>query len=480
VAKRSPPIELPFTNGFYLSRSKPLSSQRCVNWYPQDNAIPSLSQSSLYGTPGIKQILDDLEGIGRGAKVFNDVLYVVAGESLYKIVRTVNPDGTDSISKEYIGIIEGEADVIMDKTALQLAIVVPYGKSYVYTESTEILTDISGASNFLGPAIDVVAINSYFVFAQADSRIIFQSNVNNGLVYGALDYWQITQFPTVKGLMVYRNQLYVMGESVTVPFYDAEQLEFSFRPIPNSVIDSGLAGQYSKSLFRGSFVYLGSGENAERGVWLFNGGQPEKLSTEPIDYIIQNETPENINSARIERHSQNGAEFVILSIGDWCFVYDLVSSRWHERRSRIPYGSSFIDVPWRAKAITQAYNRVFVLDSDSGLLGELDDLTYNEYGISIHAYIITQPFINLGQRTRVPAIEAYFDVGNTDTLQLMWSDDGGYNWSDTISRSLGAIGEYGRRVVFDRIGAFSNTRMLRIDYTGQNPRSFNALMAATL
>lgn len=480
MARKSPPIELPFSNGFYFSRSRPLSSQRCVNWYPQDNQIPSLSQSGLYGTPGIKSVLDELDGTGRGAFVFNNILYAVAGQKLYRINRIVNPDGTDTITNTVIGDILGDVDVIMDATRLQLAIVVPGGQAYIYTESTGILTNVTAVSNFLAPAIDVVAIDSYFVFAQQDSRVIFHSNPNDGLTYGALDYWQIQQFPTVYGLIVYRNQLYAMGESLMVPFYNSETLEFAFRPVPNAFIDSGVAGVYAKSLFRGSFVYLGSGKNAERGVWIFNGGQPEKISTEPIDYIIQNENPESISSARVERHSQNGAEFVILSIGDWCFVYDLVSGRWHERRSRIPYGSSYLDVKWRAKCITQAYNRVFVLDSAEGYLGELDDLTYNEYGINIHAYVITQPFINLGQRTRVPAIEAYFDVGNTDNLQLSWSDDGGFNWSNTMSRSLGAVGEYGRRVVFDRLGAFPNSRMLRIEYTGTNSRSFNALMAYTL
>ncbi len=480
MAKRSPPIELPFSNGFYLSRSRPLSSQRCVNWYPQDNQIPTLSQSGLYGTPGIKSVLSGLSGTGRGAYVFNNVLYVVAGQKLYRINRLVNPDGTDAISQTVIGDILGDVDVIMDSTRLQLAIVVPGGQTYIYTESTGILTNITATANFLAPAIDVAAVDSYFVFAQQDSRIIFHSNPNDGLTYGALDYWQIQQFPTVYGLIVYRNQLYAMGESLMVPFYNSETLEFAFRPVPNAFIDSGVAGVYAKSLFRGSFVYLGSGKNAERGVWIFNGGQPEKISTEPIDYIIQNENPESLSSARVERHSQNGAEFVILSVGDWCFVYDLVSGRWHERRSRIPYGTSYLDVKWRAKCITQAYNRVFVLDSSNGYLGELDDLTFSEYGINIHAYVITQPFINLGQRTRVPALEAYFDAGNTDNIQLSWSDDGGFNWSNTMSRSLGAVGEYGRRIVFDRLGAFPNSRMLRIEYTGTNSRSFNALMAYTL
>jgi hypothetical protein len=215
---------------------------------------------------------------------------------------------------------------------------------------------------------------------------------------------------------------------------------------------------------------------------LFSGGQPEKLSDNTIDYIIQNQTPEAIESARMVRHSQNGAEFVALFVGDWCFVYDLVSGRWHERRSRINTGSLFLDVPWRANNVIQAYNKIIVTDSAGGNLGQLDDSIHTEYGTLIHSYFITQPFLDRGRRIRVPAIEIMCDVGNAenDAMQLMWSDDGGFNWSDTISRKIGGDGDYGRRVVFDRLGALSNTRMLRVDYTGEKPLSVNAMMATII
>ncbi len=84
----------------------------------------------------------------------------------------------------------------------------------------------------------------------------------------------------------------------------------------------------------------------------------------------------------------------------------------------------------------------------------------------------------MGVRGKVWAIEAYVDVGfnANDQLQLTWSDDAN-TWSNTLSRSMGAVGEYGRRIVFDRLGSFPNYRILRFDYTGENQCSFNALMA---
>lgn len=485
MARRTLPIQIPFTNGFYESRSKPLSSQRCVNWYPQDQTNQALSQSSLFATPGIQEVLTGLDGVGRGSHVWNGVLYIVCGQKLYRVDRVLNPDSTSTLTPVDVGTIAGSAPVIMASIKAQLCIVVPKtvastsGNAYIYDGA---LTDITNNANFLDPVTSVVALDSYFVFAQYNTRFIFHSNLNDGKIYNAVDFWEIQQFPRCVGLQVYQNNLYAMGDYKTVPFYNAEELEFAFRPSPNSVIDTGLAGSYSKAEFRGSFVYLGSGENAERSVWLFNGGQPEKLSDNTIDFVIQNQIPEVIESARIVRHSQNGAEFFAMFFGDYCFVYDFVSGRWHERRSLISFSGSLIDVPWRANNIIQAYNKVYVTDSAGGSLGILDDTLHAEYDQPMHSYCITQPFIDRGRRIRISAIEVYCDVGNAEgeAVQLEWSDDGGYNWSQPMSRKIGGDGDYGRRVIFDRLGAVPNTRMLRITYTGSKPLSINAVMASIL
>jgi hypothetical protein len=477
MAKRIGRIELPFTDGFYLSRSKPQSSKICINWQPNDNTQATLSGSNLYASPGLSEVLDGLDGIGRGSHSFNGVLYTVNGEKLYRIDRTVNPDGGESYSPVEVADIPGSGRVIFASTAGQLVIVEPDIRAYVYDGAT--LTDLYGVANVMTPIRDVIQINSFFLFCQTGTNWLFHSALNDGKTYAALDRWQVTQIPETIGLINFRGQAYVMGEYSTVPFVGRASNQFAFQVIPNGIIDCGLAGTHAKTLFRGSFVFLGSGENAEQQVWLMSGAYPQTISTEPLDYLIQNESRESIQTSFMMRHSQDGAEFLCFRIGDYCFVYDLVVGRWHERRSRIPFGDDFLDTPWRVNSITQIYNKVFVTDSADSILGVIDDLSATEYGINLHRKVRTQPFMNMGIRQRVWAIEAYFDVGYSDeeNLQLRWSDDGGFTWSNWISRPLGAVGEYGRRIVFDRLGAFPNTRMLEFVYTGINPASFNKLLA---
>lgn len=476
-------LPLPFTGGFYLSRSKPLSSQRCINWYPNYSDSNALNPENLFHCSGLRELTTTGSGINRGMFVMNNKLFSVNGDRLYRIDRVVNPDLTVSYSTVDLGEIEGTDRVQMDASRTQLAIVVPGLISYIYPDGGS-LTEITDP-DFNGPADDVVFIDGYFVFYKTGTNEVFHSQPNDGLNYGGLDIYPVPQLTLVKGLGVFRNQLYVFGQSLTVPFNNVAGLNFAFLPIPNAVIDTGLATKYTKTKFRQSYVWLGSGENAEVSVWLYSGGAPQKISTEPIDFLLQNMTDDEISRAFMLRHSQNGAEFIVLNIGDYCLKYDLAASGragvpiWHEQRSRIPAGDDYIDSPWRVSSIAQAYNKVFVGDAVDGRIGEIADELGTEYGINMACIVDTPPLSNMGVKSKVWAIEVFTDVGvdADDVMNLSWSDDGGFTYSNKLARSLGAIGEYGRRVIWNRLGSFSIARKLRIEYSGEYPRGINKLQA---
>lgn len=67
-----------------------------------------------------------------------------------------------------------------------------------------------------------------------------------------------------------------------------------------------------------------------------------------------------------------------------------------------------------------------------------------------------------------------------DTIALQWSDDNGYKFTEPLVRGLGLAGQNGRRIIFNRLGSFPNTRVLKITYTGTTPVSINKIMANVL
>ncbi|MBB04065.1 MAG: hypothetical protein CML03_00835 [Pseudooceanicola sp.] len=487
MAKRSGRVELPIGGGFFVSRSRQFSSRECVNWFPNWAESAALSDANLYPTPGISEVFpDEGTGVGRGAWVMNGVPYFVSDTKLYRIDRTIDAGGAETLSKTILGDIRGIKRVSMASIKNQLVIVVPGESSYLYTEGGTLdeITD----PDFNGPANDVVAVDSYFVFCKTGTNELFHSQINQGADYSALDRTTVNQASEVIGLQVYRNQLIAVGRNVMVPYRNVGAAEFAFDPQPGAVVDSGLAAVHAKSASRGSFVYIGGGENEEVGVWVFGGGAPSKISDESIDYLLQNATAEEIEESYAIRHSQGGADFVVFTVGARTLVFDFAASNlsgqkiWHERSSRIPVGPDKQPIQWRVSAIVQAHNRVFVSDILDDRIGLLDDDVYTEYGINIHRVMTTQPFQQAGVRTRVCQIEAYMDAGNNsaDKVAMSWSDDGGYTWVNPMLRGMGAIGEYGRRITWHRLGTFPRLRVLKFEYTGANPCAFNKLMANAL
>lgn len=107
---------LPFSQGFYVSESLPVSAQECVNFYPNLPQTVTVTQQSLFGTPGLIEIATaaaDNE-FSRGIHVFDGVPYAVNDGVLYRIDRTFNAFGEAVFSAVNVGSgLPGTQRVVM-------------------------------------------------------------------------------------------------------------------------------------------------------------------------------------------------------------------------------------------------------------------------------------------------------------------------------------------------------------------------------
>lgn len=468
-------IEIPFTNGSYQSRSKPFSSQRCINYRPNIAPAPALSPEGLYQTEGIAEVLSSLlDAPCRGSHTMNSKPYFVIGASLYRIDRVVNPDLSEVFSAVLLGSIAGSGEVLMDSgwsgTGYELAIVSPGIEAYAYREASGLLTTLTGTANFLSPVEDVVNINGFFVFVQTGTNTIFHSNLNEISTYNALDFELVTRTSRLVGLIKYRGQIYAMGDKETLPYTFIGGANFVFQYQPNSTIPSGLNNVTAKTSVRQSFCYLGGGENESPAVWLSSGGYPQKISTEAIDYRIRGNSL--LSSSSIYGFSIDGGEYIALRVADDCFVYDLNTGRWHERRST----NGDDDIAWRANHITLAYGRLMVGDSIDGRIGTLDSVN-TEYGVEVNRQFTLQPFDNKGRALMVSDILLAMDTGFGGEMSMDYSDDGGNKWSNGLIASAGATGEYGKHVAWNRLGSTSFARTFRFGTSSATPCNVSKVLA---
>ena len=465
-------IELPFTSGFSVSRSRQLSNKMAVNYRPNIPKTPSLSVANLYQTEGIDQIVASVTNAPtRGSHTMNGVPYYVIGDRLYRIDRTVAPDLTVTYSAVNLGQILGENRVVMKSiwsgTGYEMAIVDPGNYAFSYREATGLIEDLSTKTNFLSPVDDVASINGFMIFLQTDTNKVFHSNLNDVSTYNATDFELITRTSRVVGLQAFRDQLYVMGEYVTLPYVFIGGANFVFRYQVNSAIPTGLENVWAKTAMGRNFAFLGGGENESPAVWLSSGGAPTKISDETIEYLIRGNSL--LSSSYLFNFSIDGGEYIAFQIGDYCFVYDRLTNLWHTRTSINN------TVPWRVNSVTDAYGELLVGDAIDGRIGILSDsnTTYSE---PTYRTFTIQPFDNRGKFIQVKSVLLAVDAGFDGEITMDYSDDG-FNFSDPVTASAGEIGDYGRQVVWDRLGTTPYSRVFRFGTTSNALVNVNKVLA---
>ena len=73
-----PIVNIPIGQGFYESESLPISAQQCINLYPSTPETATITQSNVFGTPGLEEIEDAGDpNTNRGAHVFMEIPYFV-------------------------------------------------------------------------------------------------------------------------------------------------------------------------------------------------------------------------------------------------------------------------------------------------------------------------------------------------------------------------------------------------------------------
>ena len=461
----STPISL--SDGFYLSESLPVSSQVCKNMYVN---IPEtqgkISDAQLFPAPGLVEIAYSGDNeINRGAHVLSGKPYFVNGNKLYRL------QSSDELIE--LGEIEGSKRVSMTDNGRQLLIIVPGTRvGYIYTEQdglTQITDSTFTDTDKAAPEI-CVFIDGYFVVTRG-SKEFFCSNLNNGLVYGALDFGSAEADPDViRSAHVHKNQLYIFGSETIEVFQNVGGVGFPFQRIQGFVIPKGIAAPFSVKEFDSSFVFIGQGVDESPKIYIFTGSGVAPISTTSIDFLLQ-EGSTDIENAFVWAYSFRGATFVGFSNVNGTFVYDSQASKlvgkkvWHTRDS---YQLAF-KTRWRVNSIVTAYGKLIAGDSEGGTIGRIDNKAATEYGNPLLREFALQTLENNSSRMFFNSIEAVLDSGlgledgSTPKIRMSYSDDG-RTYCPERTRSTGKVGQYSIKAKWAQLGSTDRYRIFKFNF----------------
>ena len=396
-------MQINFLGQTYSARSKSIDCQRSINFYPEVNPQDSKSVMSLVGTPGLN-FFTTAAAIIRGAHIFNGVMFVVAGNTLYSI----SISGVLSSPLGTLGTSTGR--VSMADNGIQSAgvggnqlCIVDGVAGYIYDVSTSTFSVISSAFP-PGGATQVTYIDGYFVVIGTNSMNAFASNLYDGTTWNGLATSPISGAPDfLRAVVNSHQQLFFMKEYTSEIWYDAAvptTQGFPFARVSGAIIDYGIIAPFTLIRAENTLFWLASQRNNDVGefvgIAMLNGYQPQIISPPAITYQISQMAA--INDAVSYSYSEGGHTFVVFVFptGNATYAYDTTTGMWHERSS---YPGSGLYVIGRHIGDCYCFfnNKHYVSDYRNGNIYEMSSAFLDDNGNPIISTRVAQHIFDKGE-----------------------------------------------------------------------------------
>lgn len=429
-------------------RSLPFNAERSVNLYPVlDQSGKEVN--ALYGTPGLNLFTTAGSGPGRGGfSASNGRSFSVSGDELYEI---------DSFGvSTFRGTLDTSSGiVILDENGLQL--VISDGLNlYIFTYATNVFVKVTDTD--LPPCGTVAFIDGYFAVNKLDSGQFNISALYDGLTWGALDFATAESSPDeLLRVINALGQLWLFGSKTTEIWTNTGASAFPFERISGAKMEVGILSPYTAAAIDNSIFWVGRDNIGSGIVYRAKGFTPERISTNAIELLIQAApSPETL---RAYTYQEEGHVFYIITGGgmETTLVYDISTQLWHERAFLNSAGAF---EPHLAAYGIYAFNQQLAIDRLNGNIYTQALNLYDDNGEEIVRERIYTHLSDEAKRIKFKNLTVGFEVGvgtqtgvNANPLCVMtMSKDGGKTWFGEQVKSIGRVGQYLTRVVFERLG----------------------------
>lgn len=284
----------------------------------------------------------------------------------------------------------------------------------------------------------IIYSSGYFIALEADTGYWFFSAVNDGRTWDALDFAEVESDPDAILDAVVLDGVVVFGGPNSVEFWaPTGNADLPFTPIQQRIFEQGVIAAGCMVQDDNSFFWIGGDKIPYR-----NGEAPQAIGGDFLVERIAASTSYRVFLLKDERH-----KFVCIRLDTETWAYDITTGETFELRS---YGrTNFRCGP--------DYG-----DDETGKIWEFVDYgTENDEGI-------VERILTAGERLLSPktydSVTVECEVGTTPfltgdyvdpTLEFRASDDGGNEWSDWESDTLGRQGDYRKIIEYRALGMFN-------------------------
>ena len=502
-------MQTPILGSAYVARSVNAADSRMVNLFPEVVPEGGKQPAFLNRAPGLRRLATIGTGPIRGLwspQITGSDGYVVSGQGLYKIDTSYN--------STFLGTINGTGPVSIADNGTQIFIASnPDG--YIYNMSTGAFAPI-GDPDFPG-ASTVGYLDGYFVFNEPNSQKVWVTSLLDGTSIAPLDFASAEGAPDqLISVNVDHREAWLFGTGTTEVWYNAGTADFPLQRIQGAFNELGCAAVYSVAKLDNTLFWLGADARGRGIVYQATGYRGERISTHAVEFAIQSYS--TISDAVAYSYQQEGHKFYVLTFptANATWVYDTITGAWHERAGL----TNGVFTRHRSNCQMNFNNQTIVGDYEDGRIYAFDLDVYADddqaqkwlrswralptgqnnlrrtahhtlqldcqsgvgTGVSVEGdfALIAESGTELTTETGSPLLLDETTIAGSDPqAMLRWSDDAGHTWSREHWTSLGAIGRYGQRVFWRRLGMTLKLRDRVYEVSGTDPTKI-VIMGAEL
>ncbi len=453
------PVWAGFLGGSVPARSGTIDTQRAVNWYLESGTnAANAKKAGMYGTPGRATLATLATSPGRGRWTQDGRTWTVSGSRLYE----------ETFSPSYAAVDRGA--ILDDGKPVSSASNGDGGTQRLFVGGGE-LKVLNLTTNVLSAAIalpltnlpvQVDYLDGYFLLSEADSLRIWFSALENGSSWSALDFFtRSTASDRVVGLLVHLTRIWVFGSETSEAFEDIGAALNPFQPIKGSLFPIGAASPWAISADDETIRWVGQSSRAAAQVYQLAGYNGKAISTPAIATALGG-YPTLANTEAVT-YVQDGHVFYCLTCptaGDAgvTWVWDATESLWHQRAGWDSVRG--VETAWSVRGHACVAGQHVVGHRSSGVVSTLELDTYADDGDTLRA-VRRAPYISdSNQMAFLDTLEIGTEAGvglvsgqgSDPQMRLLVSKDNAHTWPISRTASLGALGAYGTRVKWERLG----------------------------
>ena len=460
-------MKSPILGSAYVARSVNAADNRMVNLFPEIIPEGGKEPAFLSRAPGLRLLATVGSGPVRGMWTLGGVLYVVSGTKLYSV--------TTAYAVTELGTVSGTTDpVSMSDNNTQLFVACA-GPSYTYTPSTTTFAQVTDA-DFPG-AGTVGYIDGFFVINDPDTNQLYTSALLDGTSWDSLDKSSMSGISgNVVAVFSDHREVWVFGNTNAQVLFNEGAADFPLAVIQGVYLEIGCASAFSIAKLDNGIFWLGKDDRGHGIVYRANGYTGQRVSTHAVEWQIQQYS--TISDAIAYTYQQDGHAFYVLTFptADATWVYDVATQAWHERAGFS--NGDFVRHRGNCHAFFNGEN--IVGDYENGKIYAFDLEVYADNGATqkwLRSWRGLAPDQHNLKRSVHHDLQIDCEVGvgiadgqgEDPQMMLRWSDDGGHTWSNEHWVTMGAIGAYGTRVNWHRLGMTQKARDRVYEISGTDP-----------